>query len=182
MEVKQFLCDNFFSGRGSKYMLYGLPVNDDLHQSIGLHEKCKIREVTNFDAPLLARFTFPLFRDRLLVGSWKPKVVALGVWLESRPVGLVLFEITSGSVAALRSVWIEQDCRRRGVGLALLQKGTDALRSQGVRKLEAVHRSTLEESLPNWMRLSAWFHGTRWIRGRSRGWLQAVSFMWRFGL
>ena len=105
----------------------------------------QIREVSSFDAPLFAGFTFPLYRDRLLLGSWRQKILALGAWQGSRPVGLALFEKTTPSTAVLRSVWVESDCRRRGMGLELLQNAAAALAEQGVRRVEAIHRSTLED-------------------------------------
>ncbi|MFM8831926.1 MAG: hypothetical protein ACKOHM_13095 [Spartobacteria bacterium] len=122
-------------------------MNNNLGHSEGFPKNCDIREATTFDAPLLASFTFPLFRDRLLVGAWKHKVIAFGAWLGSKPVGLVLFEKTSGRVAVLRSIWVEQDCRRQWVGLTLLLIGSDACLKQGFQKLEAVHRSTLEDRI-----------------------------------
>lgn len=105
----------------------------------------QIREVSSLDAPLFAGFTFPLYRDRLLLGAWRQKILALGAWRGSRPVGLALFEKTTTTTAVLRSVWVEADCRRRGLGLELLKNGAAALAEQGVRRVEAVHRSTLED-------------------------------------
>ncbi len=110
-----------------------------------LQSGLQIREVSSFDAPLFAGFTFPLYRDRLLLGSWRQKILALGAWQGSRPVGLALFEKTTPSTAVLRSVWVESDCRRRGMGLELLQNAAAALAEQGVRRVEAIHRSTLED-------------------------------------
>ena len=110
-----------------------------------LQPDLQTREVSSFDAPLFAGFTFPLYRDRLLLGSWRQKILALGAWQGSRPVGLALFEKTTSSTAVLRSVWVESDFRRRGIGLELLQKAAAALAEQGVRRVEAIHRSTLED-------------------------------------
>lgn len=111
----------------------------------GLQSAFQIREVSSFDAPLFAGFTFPMYRDRLLLGSWRQKILALGAWQGSRPAGLALFEKSTPATAVLRSVWVEPDCRRRALGLELLQKGAAVLEKQGVRKVEAVHRSTLED-------------------------------------
>ncbi len=120
-------------------------VNNHLHPLLDLRTHCVIREVSSFDAPTITGFTFPLYRDRLLLGSWKAKVLALGAWIGSRPVGLALCEKTSRTEAILRSIWVEPDCRHQGLGLELLQSARTALAEQGCRRLEAVHRSTLED-------------------------------------
>jgi GNAT superfamily N-acetyltransferase len=58
---------------------------------------------------------------------------------------MILFHKTLPSSAVLRSVWVEPDYRRRGVGGILLQKGTSALAKLGTQRIESIHRSTLEE-------------------------------------
>jgi len=110
-----------------------------------LRENSVLREVSDFDAATIASFTFPLYQDRILLGSWKSKVFSLGAWIGSRPVGLILCEKTVRTKAILRSIWVEPDCRQQGLGLKLLKTAVAALVEQGCQSLEAVHRSTLED-------------------------------------
>lgn len=140
-------------------------MRDQPHQpESSLQTDFQIREVSSFDAPLFAGFTFPFYRDRLLLGSWRPKILALGAWRGVRPAGLALFEKTSSTGAVLRSVWVEADGRRRGMGLELLEKGAAVLAEQGVRRLEAVHRSTLEDRVA----FEALLERAGWSRPRLR--------------
>ncbi|BAZ31623.1 GCN5-related N-acetyltransferase [Cylindrospermum sp. NIES-4074] len=98
--------------------------------------------LSNATANLYEKLTYPTFRLHLRVLDSDNSMVALGVHLDSQPVGLALAQISQDKKSAeILSLFIVPEHRQRGLGKALLTSVEKELRLHGCSHANLVYVS-----------------------------------------
>lgn len=99
-----------------------------------------LHSLNSITALLYQRFTFPLYRARLLAGTIQGATVAIGAMAGDRAIGLVLAELVPAQRSAnLLSIFVDPSHRCRGIGTALLTRLEQELQQQGCPELQLVY-------------------------------------------
>lgn len=101
------------------------------------------RPLTPWDAGWFSGFTFPRFAPLLGRVGRGEGILAMGLEIDRRPVGLALSKAPGPGAAELLSLWVEPDLRGMGHGTRLLKAWEDCAASKNFCDLKTIYRTTL---------------------------------------
>lgn len=81
--------------------------------------------------------TYPIWRTRLQQPEYKESIMAIGVEIDSQPVGLAIANIAFHTKKAqILSIYVQPEYRQQGIGGSLLRSLSQQLQMSGCRQLE----------------------------------------------
>jgi GNAT superfamily N-acetyltransferase len=108
----------------------------------------------NTTAPLYENLTYPTFRTRLKTLDSDDSIVALGVNIDSQPVGLALAEISTlenQKIASILSLFVVPEYRERTIGKTLLAHLDDIVHQRGCSLISVVYVNN--STTPYWEKI-----------------------------
>ena len=98
-----------------------------------------------FHRMAFAGFTFPAFQHLVVAPGSSRGRILVSADDRGKPAGLAVVEGISRTTARLRSIWVEPEYRRAGIGFRLLRRSEELARERGFHRIETVYRSTLKD-------------------------------------